>query len=198
MLDQQNSATRPHEGGTTIDESANRPHRASIGERASSMDNSPFPPHHRHRVQSAHFRTKINKIRGLSFDTMMDQSYPKNVFVCNKPMRGYEAHDKRFDIFENNPALSLKYKTMRLPQWQQTDPDKSKTMNFDLPSYCNNAYMPDITPISAKLDIGSKSLPIFLLLFQKSNSIPLVAETKCQRVIISKTKLAMAPVTSQT
>ena len=129
---------------------------------------------------------------------MMDQSYPKNVFVSNKPMRGYEAHDKRFDIFENNPALSLKYKTMRLPQWQSTDPDKSKTMNFDLPSYCNNAYMPDITPISAKLDIGSKSLPIFLLYFQKSNSIPLVAVTKCQRVITSKTKLAMEPITSQT
>ena len=87
---------------------------------------------------------------------MIDFGYPKNVFVGNKPMRGYEAHEKRFETFADNPALALKYRTMKLPNWQQIEPGQSKTMKFDLPSYCNNSYMPDITPISAKLDIGSK------------------------------------------
>ena len=49
---------------------------------------------------------------------MIDFSYPKNVFVGNKPMRGYEAHEKRFETFADNPALALKYRTMKLPNWQ--------------------------------------------------------------------------------
>ena len=123
---------------------------------------------------------------------MMEQGYPKNVFVGNKPMRGYDAHDKRFDLIDNNPACSLKYKTMKLPQWQSTDPDKSKTMNFDLPSYCNNSYMPDITPISAKLDIGSKFFDL-LIIFRDSIQHVLRTRPDAKRRLHSETGWSRHP-----
>ena len=68
----------------------------------------------------------------------------------------YEAHDKRFEIFDADPDCSSKVKNKQLPQWIHSEPGTSKTMDFDLPSFCNNTYKPEIEAISRKLDIGSK------------------------------------------
>ena len=71
-------------------------------------------------------------------------------------MRGYDTHDKRFENFNPEPECSTKAKNTYLPHWMHSDPDQSKTMNFDLPSYCMNMYQYKIDPISVKLDTGSK------------------------------------------
>ena len=103
--------------------------------------NTPLP---KRKMRSASAVTKRNRDiihrKGFSFDTMLEQSYPKNVYNGNKPMRGYDTHDKRFENFNPEPECSTKVKNTYLPHWIHSDPDQSKTMNFDLPSYCMNMY----------------------------------------------------------
>lgn len=43
------------------------------------------------------------KIKGFAFETMLDQNYPKNVFIGSKPMRGFETNDNRFETFNPEP-----------------------------------------------------------------------------------------------
>ena len=71
-------------------------------------------------------------------------------------MRGFETNEKRFDNINLEPDCSTKVKNTQLPPWIHSEPGTSKTMNFDLPSYCNGSYKPDINPIKVKLDVGCK------------------------------------------
>jgi len=102
-------------------------------------------------------RKEMQKLRAPAFDTMLEQGYPRNLYIGGKPMRGYDAHDMRFENFNAEPECSSKVRKTNLPPWTPSSPGKSKTMNFSLTSYCNNSYMPDPAAVSAKLDIGISS-----------------------------------------
>ena len=82
--------------------------------------------------------------KGLSFDNMLGKNDPKNLYVCGKPMRGYETHDMRFENLNAEPDCSTKVKKTSLPHWTHSSPGTSKTMKFELPSYCNNSYKPEL------------------------------------------------------